>query len=31
LALESKYRADSLVLAFEQAINQKAERDGMQS
>jgi hypothetical protein len=31
LSLEGKYRTDSLVLAFEQAISQKAEREGMQS
>jgi hypothetical protein len=31
LSLEGKYRTDSLVLAFEQAINQKAEREGMPS
>jgi hypothetical protein len=31
LSLEGSYRTDSLVLAFEQAIAQKAERDGMQS
>jgi len=31
LSLEGSYRTDSLVLAFEQAIGQKAERDGMQS
>ncbi len=31
LSLEGKYRIDSLVLAFEQAINQKAEREGMPS
>ena len=30
LALEGKYRIDSLVSVFEQAISQKAERDGMQ-
>jgi Domain of unknown function (DUF4375) len=29
--LEGKYRTDSLVLAFEQAIGQKAEREGSQS
>jgi proline dehydrogenase len=28
IALEGKYRIDSLVLAFEQAIDQKAARDG---
>ncbi len=28
LALEGKYRIDSLVLAFEQAIDQKAARVG---
>jgi hypothetical protein len=28
LSLEGKYRTDSLVLAFEQAIGQKAEREG---
>jgi Domain of unknown function (DUF4375) len=31
LSLEGKYRTDSLVLAFEQAISQKAQREGMQS
>jgi hypothetical protein len=31
LSLEGKYRTDSLVLAFEQGINQKAEREGAQS
>jgi len=31
LALEGEYRTDSLVLAFEQAIGQKAEREGTQS
>lgn len=31
LSLQGKYRTDSLVLAFEQAIGQRAERDGMQS
>jgi hypothetical protein len=31
LALEGKYRIDSLVLAFEQGISQKAEREGRQS
>jgi hypothetical protein len=31
LSLEGKYRTDSLVLAFEQAISQKAKRDGVQS
>jgi Domain of unknown function (DUF4375) len=31
ISLESEYRTDSLVLAFEQGINQKAERDGAQS
>ena len=31
LSLEGTYRTDSLVLAFEQAINQKAEREGLQS
>lgn len=31
LALEGKYRVDSLVLAFEQALDQKAARAGMQS
>lgn len=31
LSLQGKYRTDSLVLAFEQAIGQKAEREGMQS
>jgi hypothetical protein len=31
LSLEGQYRTDSLVLAFEQAINQKAEREGMPS
>jgi hypothetical protein len=29
LALEGEYRTDSLVLALEQAISQKAKRDGM--
>ncbi|HVT28949.1 MAG TPA: DUF4375 domain-containing protein [Lacipirellulaceae bacterium] len=28
IALEGKYRTDSLVLAFEQAIDQKAAREG---
>lgn len=28
LSLQAKYRIDSLVLAFEQAIDQKATRDG---
>jgi hypothetical protein len=31
LSLEGKYRTDSLVLALEQAIRQKAERGGRQS
>lgn len=31
LSLEGEYRTDSLVLAFEQAIGQKAERKGAQS
>ena len=31
LSLEGKYRIDSLVLAFEQAISQKAERRGVQN
>jgi hypothetical protein len=31
LSLQGKYRTDSLVLAFEQAISQKSEREGMQS
>jgi hypothetical protein len=31
LALEGKYRIDSLVLAFEQGISQKAERESRQS
>lgn len=31
LSLEGEYRADSLVLAFEQAIGQKAAREGTQS
>lgn len=31
LSLEGNYRIDSLVLAFEQAISQKAERKGAQS
>jgi hypothetical protein len=31
LSLEGEYRTDSLVLAFEQAIGQKAGREGMQS
>ena len=31
LSLEGKYRIDSLVLAFEQAIGQKAQRGGLQS
>lgn len=31
LSLEGKYRTDSLVLAFEQAIGQKAEHDGLQT
>ncbi len=31
LSLQGEYRTDSLVLAFEQAIRQKAEREGMQS
>ena len=30
-SLEGKYRTDSLVLAFEEAIGQKADREGMQS
>jgi len=30
LSLEGKYRVDSLVLAFEQAIRQKAGREGIQ-
>jgi hypothetical protein len=30
LALESEYRTDSLVVAFDQAINQKAAREGEQ-
>jgi hypothetical protein len=31
LSLEGKYRVDSLVVAFEQAIGQKAQRGGVQS
>lgn len=31
LSLEGKYRIDSLVLAFEQAISQKGQRGGVQS
>jgi len=31
LALEGKYRCDSLVLAFEEAINQKAQQRGRES
>ncbi len=31
LSLEGKYRTDSLVRAFEQGINHKAEREGAQS
>jgi hypothetical protein len=31
LSLEGRYRTDSLVLAFEQAINQKAGREGRRS
>jgi len=31
LSLQGQYRTDSLVLAFEQAIRQKAEREGVQS
>ncbi len=31
LALEGTHRIDSLVLAFEQALDQKAAREGMQS
>jgi len=31
LALEGKYRIESLVHAFEQGISQKAEREGRQS
>jgi hypothetical protein len=31
LSLEGSYRIDSLVLAFEEAIQQKAQREGMQS
>ncbi len=31
LSLEGRYRTDSLILAFEQAISQKAKREGMQS
>jgi hypothetical protein len=31
LSLEGKYQIDSLVLAFEEAISQKAQRGGMQS
>jgi hypothetical protein len=31
LSLEGKYRIDSLVLAFEQAIGQKAQRGGVQN
>jgi len=31
LSLEADYRTDSLVLAFEQAIIQKAERNGVKS
>jgi len=31
LSLEGKYRTDSLVLAFEQAINKKAEQKGLQT
>jgi hypothetical protein len=31
LSLEGKYRIDSLVVAFEQAIGQKAQRGGVQS
>lgn len=31
LSLEGEYRIDSLVLAFEERINQKVQREGMQS
>ena len=31
LSLEGKYRTDSLVLAFEQAINRKVEQKGLQT
>jgi hypothetical protein len=31
LSLEGKYRTDSLLLAFEQAVSQKAEREGQGS
>jgi hypothetical protein len=31
LAMEGRYRTDSLVLVFEQAINQKAAREGYKS
>ncbi len=31
LSLQGKYRTDSLVLAFEEAIRQKAEREGTQN
>lgn len=31
IALEKEYRADSLVLAFEQALDQKAARSGIDS
>jgi hypothetical protein len=31
LALQNEYRTDSLVVAFDQAINQKAAREGEQS
>ena len=31
LSLEGEYRTDSLVLAFEEAISQRAQRHGMQS
>ena len=31
LAFEGKYRTDSLVLAFERGISQKAEREGRQT
>jgi hypothetical protein len=31
LSCEGKYRTDSLIMAFEQAISLKAEREGMQS
>jgi len=31
LSLEGRYRTDSLVLVFEQALDQKAAREGLQS